>query len=154
LYRSNASGILTQGKLINISNNSYVYWIDGEFTNPGKTKPRLHVKPQSSKAPLKVDYGSGQGYNDCLLFFASEQAAKNFLAIADAHKPSKVKSLRLKRTGEDKNGYVEVETEFGNAYIKASALHEEVEEDLENKEEKTYNYKEVAEAYFDGFFKD
>ena len=55
---------------------------------------------------------------------------------------------------EDKNGYVEVETEFGNAYIKASKLHEEVEEDLENKEEKTYNYKEVAEAYFDGFFKE
>jgi hypothetical protein len=76
------------------------------------------------------------------------------MAIADANKPSKVKSLGLKRAPEDKNGYVEVTTEFGNAYIKASKLHEEVEEDLENKEEKTYNYKEVAEAYFDGFFKD
>ena len=77
------------------------------------------------------------------------------MSIADANKPSKVKSLRLKKIGEDKNGYVEVDTEFGHAYIKASKLHEEVEEDLEeNKEEKKYNYKEVAEAYFEGFFKD
>ena len=114
----------------------------------------MHVKPQYGKTPLKVDYGSGQGYNDCILYFASEQAARNFMGIADANKPSKVKSLQLKKIGEDKNGYVEVDTEFGNAYIKASKLHEEVEESLEDKEEKTYNYKEVAEAYFDGFFKD
>ena len=77
------------------------------------------------------------------------------MGIADAAKPGNVKSLRIKKIGEDKNGYVEVATEFGNAYIKASKLHEEVEEELtENKEEKSYSYKEVAEAYFDGFFKD
>ena len=154
LYRHNANGILTQGKLTNISNGYYVYWIGGEFTNSGKTQPKLHVKPQYGKTPLKVDYGSGQGYNDCILYFASEQAARNFMSIADANKPSKVKSLQLKKIGEDKNGYVEVDTEFGPAYIKASKLHEEVEESLEDKEEKTYNYKEVAEAYFDGFFKE
>ena len=156
LYRSNASGILTQGKLTNIATGGYyVYWIGGEFTNPGKTQPKLHVKPQHGKTPLKVDYGSGQGYNDCILYFASEQDARNFMSIADANKPSKVKSLQIKKIGEDKNGYVEVDTEFGHAYIKASKLHEEVEEDLEeNKEEKKYNHKEVAEAYFDGFFKD
>ena len=155
LYRHNASGILTQGKLTNISNGYYVYWIGGEFANPGKTQPKLHVKPQHGKTPLKVDYGSGQGYNDCILYFASEQSARNFMGIADANKPSKVKSLQLKKIGEDKNGYVEVDTEFGPAYIKASKLHEEVEEDLEeNKEEKKYNHKEVAEAYFNGFFKD
>lgn len=154
LYRNNASGILTNGKLTNIATGYYVYWIGGEFTNPGKTQPKLHVKPQYSRTPLKVDYGSGQGYNDCILYFASEQDARNFMSIADVNKPNKVKSLQIKKIGEDKNGYVEVETEFGNAYIKASKLHEEIEEDLENKEEKTYNYKEVAEAYFDGFFKD
>ena len=154
LYRNNASGILTNGKLTNIAAGYYVYWIGGEFTNPGKTQPKLHVKPQYSKTPLKVDYGSGQGYNDCILYFASEQDARNFMSIADANKPNKVKSLQLKKIGEDKNGYVEVDTEFGPAYIKASKLHEEIEEDLENKEEKTYNYKEVAEAYFDGFFRD
>ena len=76
------------------------------------------------------------------------------MSIADANKPSKVKSLQLKKIGEDKNGYVEVDTEFGHAYIKASKLHEEVEESLEDEEEKKYNHKEVAEAYFDGFFKD
>ena len=154
LYRNNASGIITKGKLTDIARNHYMYWIGGEFTNPGKTQPKLHVKPQGGKSPLKVDYGSGQGYNDCILYFVSEQDARNFMSVADANKPNKVKYLQLKKIGEDKNGYVEVSTEFGNAFIKASKLHEEVEEDLENKEEKTYNYKEVAEAYFDGFFKD
>jgi len=152
LYRNNAGGILTTGKLTGISNNGYVYWIGGEFTKPGKTQPKLHVKPQYSKPPLKVDYGSGQGYNDCILYFASQQAAQNFMGIADAHKPSKVKVLYLKKIGEDKNGYVEVETEFGNAYIKASKLHEEVEEDLENKEDNTVSNKDVWEAYKEGFF--
>lgn len=153
LYRNNASGILTQGKLTKIANSGYVYWIGGEFAKAGKTQPKLHVKPQNGKNPLKVDYGSGQGYNDCILYFASEQAAKNFMGIADANKPSKVKSLQIKKIGEDKNGYVEVATEFGNAYIKASKLHEEVEEAVEQKENKISN-KEVAEAYFNGFFKD
>ena len=73
----------------------------------GKTQPKLHVKPQYGRTPLKVDYGSGQGYNDCILYFASEQSARNFMGIADANKPIKVKSLQLKKIGEDKNGYVE-----------------------------------------------
>ena len=156
LYRSNARGMLTQGKLTDISGpGGYVYWIGGEFVNAGKTEPKLHVKPQYGSNPLKVNYGSGQGYNDCILYFPSEQSARNFMGIADAAKPGNVKSLRVKKIGEDKNGYVEVATEFGNAYIKASKLHEEVEEELtEDKEEKSYSYKEVAEAYFDGFFKD
>ena len=153
LYRGNANGILTQGKLTGITNNGYVYWISGDFVNAGKTEPKLHVKPQGARSPLKVNYGSGQGYNDSILYFASEGAAKNFMGIADASKPNNVKSLRLKKIGEDKNGYVEVSTEFGNAYIKASKLHEEVEEDLENKEEdNTVSNEEVWEAYKKGFF--
>jgi len=153
LFRKNAGGILTGGKLTGISNNKYVYWIGGVFVNAGKTQPKLHVKPQGAKSPLKVDYGSGQGYNDCILYFASEGAAKNFLGIADASKPSKIKSLQVKKIGEDPNGYVEVDTEFGHAYIKASKLHEEVEECIqeENNTQKVSN-KEVWEAYKEGFF--
>lgn len=155
LYRNNAAGIVSSGKLTKISTTGYVYWIGGEFEKAGKTQPKLHVKPQGAKAPLKVDYGSGQGYNDCILYFASEGAAKNFFSIADASKPSKVKSLQLKRIGEDPNGYIEVTTEFGNAYIKASKLHEEVEEDLELEEpKKEINNKEFWEAYMKGFFRD
>ena len=78
------------------------------------------------------------------------------MAIADANKPAgKVKVLHIKKIGEDKNGYVEVATEFGNAYIKASKLHEDVEEELtEDKKENEISNKEIAEAYFNGFFKD
>lgn len=133
LERSNARGILSTQKLTNISGGKgVVYWIGGEFVSndpskPPKTQPKLHVKPQDAKTPLKVDYGSGQGYNDCILYFTSEAAAKNFMNSADAHKPNKVKSLQIKKIGEDKNGYDIVETEFGRAYIKASKLKEALE---------------------------
>lgn len=156
LYRRNAGGILTQGKVTGISNDGYVYWVGGEFDKPGKTQPKIHVKPQSASAPLKVNYGSGQGYNDCILYFTSEAAVKAFLPALEAHKPANVKSLKVKKIEEDKNGYVEVDTEFGHAYIKASKLHEDIEEDLEqtDKPEQNISNKEVAEAYLDGFFKD
>ena len=155
LYRNNARGILTTGKLTNISNTGAVYWIKGEWTTPRSTDPKLHVKPQWAHTPLYVDYGSGQGYNDCILYFASEGAARNFLGLADAHKPNSVKRLYIRTCSEDKNGYVEVETEFGNAYIKASKLHEDIEEDLtEDKKETKVSNREIAEKILDGFFRD
>ena len=161
LYRKNASGILGNGKVTKISTDGYVYWITGKFVaTGGKTDPKLHVKPYYAKAPLKVNYGSGQGYNDCILYFCSKQQAENFMGIADAAKPNTVASLMVKAIGEDKNGYVEVATEFGNAYIKASKLHEDVEENLEENNENTENKypvsnRAVAEAMKDDcFFRD
>ena len=158
LYRSNAGGILSPQKVTNISKQyGNVYWIGGEFTKAnGTTKPKLHVKPQGAKAPLKVNYNSGQGYNDCILYFPDEASAKAFLLKADINKPSTVAALGVKKVSEDKGGYVEVSTEFGNAYIKASKLHEEVQEDLteDNEEKLDYNHREAAQAYFDGFFRD
>ena len=158
LYRRNAGGLLTQGKVTGISKDKdgFVYWVAGEFDKPGKTKPRIHVKPQGATAPLKVSYGSGQGYNDCILFFPSEAEVKAFLPALDSHKPANVKSLGVRKVKEDPNGYVEVDTEFGHAYIKADKLHEDMEEDLRqiDKPEQKASNKEVAEAYFNGFFKD
>ena len=151
LDRNNARGILSA----HISGGSgVVYWIGSEFISDGKTppktQPKLHVKPQNAKTPLKVDYGSGQGYNDCILYFASEGAAKNFFNLADAKKPMKVKSLQIKKIGEDKNGYDEVETEFGRAYIKASKLKESVEpvtEEIQPEKTKEEYEKEINEAW-------
>ena len=159
LYRNNAAGILTNGKLTDVSDNGFMYWIGGTFVNAGKTEPKLHVKPQNGKVPLKVNYGSGQGYNDCILYFKNENSARAFIVIADQNKPANVQSLRVKKIGEDPNGYVEVDTELGRAFIKASKLHEDVEEGLEKEEDTNtaqaqVSNKEIAEAYFDGFFKD
>ena len=57
---------------------------------------------------------------------------------------------------EDPNGYVEVITDLGNAYIKAYKLREEVEEEVikENKEQPKATNKEIWEAFKEGFFRD
>ena len=132
LYRNNAGGIVGSSK--EILSGNYVYCIIGEFVNPGKTKPRIHVSPQGQNAPLKVKYNSGQGHNDCVLYWATIDDAVDFKAVCDTHVPSNVVNLAVKKMATDPNGYVEVSTEFGPAYIKASKLHEEICEEVETVE--------------------
>lgn len=163
LFRYNCNGLAdpTGTKLTKITTDGLVYWIGGEFSNSsGKTKPKLHVSPLTKRTPnqnpLTVKYTTGQGEDDCILFFASEGSAKNFLGLANANKPSSVAFLEVKKVKEDPNGYVEVITDLGNAYIKAYKLREEVEEEVikENKEQPKATNKEIWEAFKEGFFRD
>lgn len=149
LYRSNAGGIIGTSKEILTGN--YVFCIEGKFTNPGKTKPRIHVSPQGKGSPLKVKYNSGQGHNDCILYFADLAAADNFKMLCDQHLPSNVIDLAVKKAATDPNGYVQVDTEFGIAYIKASKLHEEVSEEIESIEvacEDNISAEQLPESYY------
>ena len=132
---NNCSGLISSGKEAN--GNSYVYWIGGEFNPIGKTKPRLHVKPYNAPSPLSVSFKSGQGYDDCVLFFFDMTTASDFLAKAIAKAPSNVVNLEVKKVKTDTNGYFKVNTEFGEAYIKASKLNEMLEQ--ANKEEIDYS---------------
>ena len=160
LFRNNCNGLVDPKgtKLSKISNDGLVYWIGGEFSNGNnKTKPKLHVSPLTkgtpNQNPLPVKYSTGQGEDDCILFFASEGAAKNFLGLAQANMPNTVASLEVKKVKEDTNGYVEVITNLGNAYIKAYKLREEVEEELkEDNQENNVSNKEVWAAFKHGFF--
>lgn len=154
LNLSTAGGLVSQTK--EILPVSDMFWIDGQFVNPGKTKPRLHVKPFNGGSTLAVSYGSGQGYDDCVLFFDDYNKANDFMAKAAANLPSNVSSLSIKRQKVDPNGYFKVNTQYGEAYIKASKLHEALEqlEALEeNKEpevdwfEKTRKACEALEAF-------
>ena len=155
LYRSNARGLVHPDQP-KISLNGTVYKIVGKGATP--TKITLNVKPKYAATPLSVNYGVGTGWNDCMLFFDSEAAAKAFRDKAWAAKPQEITVLDVVSTRGDSNGYVEVETEFGNAYIVASKLHEEVEEELkEDKNENIpYNSKisnrEAAKEFFKNFF--
>jgi hypothetical protein len=153
LYRNNAGGIIGTSK--DVLNTTYMYCIMGEFNPAGKTKPKIHVSPQGQSAPLKVKYNSGQGHNDCILYFDDLNAANDFKAKCDANLPSNVAFLAVKKTATDPNGYVQVDTVYGQAWIKASKLHEEViaeEVDLmeeimaEIKSKPAMSYKEAAEA--------
>ena len=127
LYRNNAGGIVGTSK--EILSVPFVYYITGDFNPKGKTSPRIHVSPQNQTAPLKVKYTSGQGFNDCVLYFESAAKADDFKTQCDANLPSNVAVLKVKKMSTDPNGYVEVNTQYGPAYIKASKLHEEIVED-------------------------
>lgn len=157
LYRSNARGLVHPDQP-KIDLNGTIYKIVGKGATP--TKITLNVKPKYASTPLSVNYGVGTGWNDCMLFFDSEAAAKVFRDKAWAAKPQEITVLDVVSTRGDSNGYVEVETEFGNAYITAAKLHEEVQEDLvEDKEEKPIEHykskisnREAANVFFKSFF--
>ena len=137
LNLQNAGGLVNQTKEVPATPD--MYWIDGEFVNPGKTKPRLHVSPYMLSGTLPVKYGSGQGFDDCILFFDDYNKAIEFMNKALANLPSNVKTLGIKRQRTDSNGYFKVITNCGEAYIKASKLHEMLEK-LEEQKEKEINY--------------
>lgn len=123
LYRNNAGGIIGTTKSIL---NTKMYYIVGEFNPKGKTSPRIHVSPQNQTAPLKVKYTSGQGFNDCMLYFDDSTVANDFKAKCEANLPSNIAFLAVKTTAPDPNGYVQVDTQYGKAWIKAKKLHEEI----------------------------
>jgi len=148
LYVSNAGG-LTTGQKVVFNNQKYMYWICGEWVKgPASTKPRIHVSPQGHSAPLKVKFTSGQGYNDCILFFDDFNQADAFKdACARIMPTSTVSKLMIKKVQTDTNGYFEVETNCGKAFIKASKLHEDLEADGVDYRTKEECYQEVAEAW-------
>ena len=127
LYRNNAGGIVGTSK--DILTVPEMYCILGEFNPKGKTSPKIHVSPQGQGAPLRVKYTSGQGHNDCILYFDSLSAANDFKTKCDANLPANVAFLKVKKLATDPNGYVQVDTQYGPAWIKASKLHEEIVED-------------------------
>ena len=127
LYRNNAGGIVGTSK--DILTVPEMYCILGEFNPKGKTSPKIHVSPQGQGAPLRVKYTSGQGHNDCILYFDSLTDANNFKAKCDANLPANVAFLKVKKLATDPNGYVRVDTQYGDAWIKASKLHEKIVED-------------------------
>lgn len=132
LYRNNAGGIV--GTTKEILTGSEMYCILGEFNPKGKTTPKIHVSPQNQAAPLRVKYTSGQGHNDCILYFETAAAADTFKVKCEANLPANVAFLKVKKLPTDPNGYVPVDTQYGPAFIKASKLHEEVFEDTEDVE--------------------
>lgn len=127
LYRNNAGGIVGTSK--DILTVPEMYCILGEFNPKGKTSPKIHVSPQGQAAPLRVKYTSGQGHNDCILYFDNLNAANDFKTKCDANLPANVAFLKVKKLATDPNGYVQVDTQYGPAWIKASKLHEEIVED-------------------------
>lgn len=154
LYRSNCSGIVDPSKpKEQIGTNGKVFKVVGVGNTP--TEITLNVKPQRATTPLQVYYGVGTGWNDCKLYFKNNVDADTFMGKALAAKPSEIKSLQVKAQSADKEGYVEVETEFGRAYIVATKLHEDIKEEITEKpEENKVSNRAIWKAYQEGWYKD
>ena len=71
---------------------------------------------------LKVNLSSGQGFDDCVLYFDDLQKANEFMLKCANIAPSKVQNLTTRKQTTDQNGYFRVNTQFGEALIKASRL--------------------------------
>lgn len=109
----------------------------------GKNTPNAFITPLRTTASSvvtinkaaaeSVNMGSGNGYTDCRLWFDDNATAQTFLAACQQKFGSKFTNIHLAYKKADLNGYFEVSTEFGNAYIKASTLNEDLEEKLNKK---------------------
>lgn len=126
---ANCNGLVDKVK-VPMSGN--VYWIGGSWLTPGKTTPRVHVKPlrsTNSQGQLEVfTNGSGQGYEDMVLFWPNSMLATDVANKIDQTKHGpKVANYQVKRQTA-KGDYYKVNTEFGEAYIQADRLVEMIED--------------------------
>jgi len=133
--------LISRGKVYPGSTNSLLYCIEADKL--GANTPCIFITPvrqdgtQVSAANASaVKVGSGNGYSDCKLWWEDLNVAQDFLnKCQQKFSNSKFGNLHIAKGRNDSNGYFEVSTEFGNAFIKASRLNEEIVEAIENEQE-------------------
>lgn len=127
-----------------------LFVIKGVNANTSKV-PYAFIRPLKASGASgntnKVFLGDPSGYTDCTLFFTTIQEADAFLIKCNNGAiPSNISNLQVAKIGVDKNGYYKVGTEYGDAYIKASKLNEELIEEVETQPEQKQGFIEnVAE---------
>lgn len=133
---------------------SAMYRIEGVNANSPKT-PYVFIRPLKASGAAgstnKVFVGDPSGYTDCTLFF-DDPAVADAVMVSCANAgsiPSNISQLKVTRIAADRNGYYEVGTEFGNAFIKASKLNEDLDEvehfDADRDDELVVDYTAFAE---------
>ena len=93
------------------------------------TPKKIDLPNPHSEKYVKI--GEGQGEQNTVLFFPDIQTAEHFAKECEDKKRGEkiwraVGNLNVVQAAVDKNGYFEVETEFGNAFIRAANLNEEL----------------------------
>lgn len=120
----------------------------------------VNICPRSStNAPYKIKLTSGNGAEDCVLFFKTVGDAQ---AFADKVKRDDAKNknvlgnnpIHIGRRITNPNGYLKVETAYGPAYIVASKLNEAddneaVDEDIVSLSAKHFPKQEDFNSYDD-----
>ena len=121
----------------------------GEKIHPPKSTPLVLIRCVSTKPKKQYVYvnplksataclGDPSGYSDCKMFFKTIGEAQDAIRLikSGATLPSHITDFTLEKSSVDANGYFEIKTDIGNAYIKASKLNEAIEEELEESTEK------------------
>ena len=101
----------------------------------------------------KVFYGSANGYRQYPLCFENQQDADAFLVEVQNNipVPANMINMHVARVKADPNGYFKIGTEFGDAYVRASELNENLQEaaddnkkDIAKKDKKMTNKERAA----------
>lgn len=131
------SNFLVTGQKIQLTE---VYFIVADKI--GANQPKVYVTPLvwdpnvgavkivSGSAASTVKFASANGWTDSVLYFKDFNAAAAFMNKLPAL-PAKIQNVRVVKQKSDPNGYFEVNTALGTAYIRAAKLNEEVLETLQ-----------------------
>ena len=120
---NNCGGLVSTTK--EVPGVAKMIFIQGEWITPKATTPRVFVTPNvASQKTLKVNVSSGQGFDDCVLYFADIDKANAFMEQCRGINANKVQNLTIRKQTTDQNGYFRVNTDFGEAFIKAARLGE------------------------------
>lgn len=137
----NARGLIGQpGDKTVFPAGTTMYGIYGVNTQAKNNAPAfalvnpIEAKGASSnnKAVNKVFVNSSHGYTDCRCFLNNRAEADAFLQMCQTICPATVINLQVGKASADPNGYFQVETDFGPAYIQAQKLNELLDQKLED----------------------
>lgn len=120
------------GEKIKFPSGEHLYVIVCDSSKP-KTQ-YVYIDPLAYVADInKVKLGDPSGYSACKLFYTGISAAEEAIEGIKAGKvkmPDHVTGFTIKKQSADPNGFFNVMTELGPAYVKASKLNEAIKEAL------------------------
>ena len=133
---------------------------DTMYIRPVESDPKSQARYMSGNTN-KVLFGKAKGYGYCQVYFTSLNEANEFMKKATSSgmklgggNVSIVQVCQLKNSLS--NGYFNIGTEFGPAYISASKLNESLEESTEEialeTNQPSISKKEMWESFEDAYF--
>lgn len=133
-----------------------VFKVEGVNAKSAKNKAKLFIKPLDTSAPggtNKVMMGSANGYTDCVCHFDNANDADSFLRQWAQDNPTQTQftNVQVVRKTADSNGYYRVGTNYGDCYISAGKLNEDIFEQVEQEEDLQERKKRIDELAAEGY---
>lgn len=133
---------------------SPIYCIEAINANTKASAVTAFIRPldpigSGANNANKVFVGTANGYGYCTCYFQDPQEADAFMGKINAS-PSTVRSfqLQVRKKSAKSNGYFRISTEFGDVYVSAAKLNENVVEAKGPAKER-----QLSDEYVEAFFK-